>query len=75
MFSGHLWHIFWPMAYFVVIWYIFSRFGILHHEKTWQPWFRTGLELGGTLFSAEKNVGETLRVSPDVNLLLIYAAD
>jgi hypothetical protein len=28
------------MLYFVVIWYISPRFGILYQEKIWQPWLR-----------------------------------
>jgi hypothetical protein len=33
IFYGH-------MLYFVVIWYISPRFGILYQEKIWQPWLR-----------------------------------
>jgi hypothetical protein len=31
IFYGHL-------VYFVVIWYIFPRFGVLYTLEIWQPW-------------------------------------
>jgi hypothetical protein len=30
-------HILWRFVYFVVIWYIFPRFGILEQEKSGKP--------------------------------------
>jgi hypothetical protein len=33
--------ILWPFVYFVVIWYIFPRFGILDQEKSGNPEFYT----------------------------------
>jgi hypothetical protein len=32
-----IWYILWPFGYFVVIWYIFPRFGILCQEKSGNP--------------------------------------
>jgi hypothetical protein len=43
IFYGHLeyitviWYILWPFLYFVVIWYIFPRFGILCQENSGNP--------------------------------------
>jgi hypothetical protein len=42
---GHLvyftaiWYILWPSGIFIVIWYIFSRFGMLFKEKSGNPGF------------------------------------
>jgi hypothetical protein len=43
MICGHLenitaiWYMSWPLGNFVVIWYIFPRFGILYQDKSGNP--------------------------------------
>jgi hypothetical protein len=43
IFHGHLeyftvnWYILWPFGNVVVIWFIFTRFGILRQEKSGNP--------------------------------------
>jgi hypothetical protein len=63
MYSGHLQyikafgHIFRPLGHFVVIWYIFSRFGTLCHDKSGNPALATATKKLNPGSDAKKTIG------------------